>query len=463
MSLMEYDNTCQLSESSYLAELIACSMETAVNFETERLCSPNLSGDSFFDDLFMGELLQLETELSSEVSLQGIHGKKSSMQNIGYCMECKHSEGAQLEGETSMFGLLLTGAKAVETSDWPLACNAIASLTHILCHEKNDKNPYDMIFVYFTQGLRYKSRSAFEQSHELVPSQTVTMPTFQMLLELSPYVKFAQFTANQAIFEAIKDGNELHVVDFDIMEGIQWPPLMADLALRKNVSMRMTAIIMDPENAGVVQNTGKRLSEFAESVNLPFKFDQMIVRKEQDFDSIEVGHTLIANCAIDQLHTPTRKLSHIGIFLNGVSRLSPKMVVLVEEELLHFAKIASTSFGEFFSKAFQHYAALSDSILYSFSSVGFRLIERKIMGPKILDSVKKFPSERREKVSWEGAFSLFKFFKPSPLSPYNISQAKLLAGVFGKGYWVQHQSCRLSLCWKGQPITTASVWVPINM
>ncbi|KAK3030361.1 hypothetical protein RJ639_038317 [Escallonia herrerae] len=273
-------------------------METAANFETERLCSPNLSGDSFFDDLFMGELLQLETELRSEVSLEGIHGNKSSMQNIGHCMECKHSEGVQLEGETSMFDLLLTGAKAVEASDWPLACNAIARLTHILCHEKNDKNPYDMIFVYFIQGLRYKSRSTFEPSHELVPSQTVTMPTFQMLLELSPYVKFAQFTANQATFEAIKDGNELHVVDFDIMEGIQWPPLMADLALRKNVSMRMTAIIMDPENARVVQNTGKRLSEFAESVNQPFKFDQMIVCKEQDFDSIEVSLVKDIGCNI---------------------------------------------------------------------------------------------------------------------------------------------------------------------
>lgn len=63
---------------------------------------------------------------------------------------------------------------------------------------------------------------------------------------------------------------------------------------------------------------------------------------------------------------------------------------------------------------------------------------------------------------WDDIFSLLKGFKPIRMSATNACQAKLLAGLLGGMYCLQHENFRLSLCWKSGPLTTASAWVPTH-
>lgn len=74
--------------------------------------------------------------------------------------------------------------------------------------------------------------------------------------ETCPYLKFAHFTANQAILEAFSGKSRVHVIDFSMKQGMQWPALMQALALRPGgpPSFRLTGIgPPQPDNTDALQ------------------------------------------------------------------------------------------------------------------------------------------------------------------------------------------------------------------
>lgn len=94
---------------------------------------------------------------------------------------------------------------------------------------------------------------------------------FQVFNGISPFVKFSHFTANQAIQEAFEREERVHIIDLDIMQGLQWPGLFHILASRPGGPpyVRLTGLGTSQE---VLEATGKRLTEFAEKLGLPFDF-----------------------------------------------------------------------------------------------------------------------------------------------------------------------------------------------
>lgn len=482
MNVMDYD---QFHE---------CDLEIAFPFfQTENILSPNtilneilfdqqdqsqylLSPNTIIDEIFdeeksiersmmqhtnHDETMPLENELCRGTPEKGCENVLGSREEDSFWKEVQD----ELMEETSLVDLLLIGAEAVESQNMTLASDIIEKLNNAAFLENGD-SLLNRLCPFFTQGLFYKTTNAPKFHCEHVSTQTNTFCVFQILQELSPYVKFAHFTANQAIFEATDGVEHVHVIDFDIMEGIQWPSLMVDFAMRKNTtSLRVTAITVDQQTAASVQQTGRRLKEFADSINFPFVFDTMMMASEEDFQRIEHGDTLIVNCMIHQW-MPNRSFSSVKTFLDGVRKLSPKLIVLVEEELFNFSRLKSMSFVEFFCEALHHYIAVCDSLvttLWGSHKMELSLIEKDVLGVRILDSVRQFPCEREERMLWEEKFFYsLKGYKGVGMSTYNISQAKFLVSLFGKGYWVQFENFRLALSWKSRPLTSVSIWEPID-
>ncbi|QCD84805.1 nodulation-signaling pathway 2 protein-like [Vigna unguiculata] len=477
---MEYEQFDFSFGPPYMNQLHEYCLENAFPFQTEDISSPNTIMDEMFGQESLEGLLLQHTN-NQDFSFMNHNDPPEielcdgfAEENVHVSMEEEEEEEggdsylkgiqAELMEQTSLADLLLTGAEAVEAQNWDLASDIIEKLNNESSLENGD-GLLNRLALFFAQGLYYKSTNDPELllQRGAVSTHTDAFCVFQVLQELSPYVKFAHFTANQAILEATEGAESVHIVDFDIMEGIQWPPLMVDLAMRKSgTSLRVSAITVDERGAASAQQTGRRLKEFAASINFPFMFDQIMMEREEDIQGIEVGETLVVNCMIHQW-MPNRSFSLVKTFLDGVSKLWPRLVVLVEEELFNFSRLKSMSFVEFFCEALHHYTAVCDSLgssVWGSHKMELRVIEKEILGLRILDSVRQFPCERNERKVWEEGFYSLEGFKCVPMSTCNISQAKFLVSLFGGGYWVQFEKGRLALCWKSRPLTVASIWVP---
>ncbi|OMO62604.1 Transcription factor GRAS [Corchorus capsularis] len=301
--------------------------------------------------------------------------------------------------------------------------------------------------------------------------QTDVLAAFQLLQDMSPYVKFGHFTANQAILEAVSHDRRIHIIDYDIMEGIQWASLMQALVSRKEgpptPHLRITAISRGGNgrrSIGTIQETGRRLVAFAASIGQPFSFHQCRLDSDETFRPSAVklvrGEALIINCMLHLPHFSYRCPDSVASFLSGAKTLNPRLVTLVEEEV---GPIGDGGFVGRFMDSLHHYSAVYDSLEAGFpmQSRARALVERVFLGPKIAGSLARiYRSGGGEEESspwseWLGAMGL----KGVNISFANHCQAKLLLGLFNDGYRVEElANNRLVLGWKSRRLLSASIW-----
>ncbi|XP_044510106.1 protein NODULATION SIGNALING PATHWAY 2 [Mangifera indica] len=300
--------------------------------------------------------------------------------------------------------------------------------------------------------------------------QNDVLAAFELLQDMSPHVKFGHFTANQAILEAVANDRRVHIVDYDIMEGIQWASLMQALVSRKDgpptPHLRITALSRGGSgrrSIGTIQETGRRLIAFAASIGQPFSFHQCRLDSDETFRpsvlKLVRGEALIINCMLHLPHFSYRAPDSISSFLSGAKTLNPRLVTLVEEET---GPNVDEGFVGRFMDSLHHYSAVYDSLEAGFpmQSRARALVERVFLGPRISGSLARiFQTHGGGKSCSWGEWMTGVGFKGVNISYANNCQAKLLLGLFNDGYRVEELgNNRLVLGWKCRRLLSASVW-----
>ncbi|KAL6317273.1 hypothetical protein AAG906_030026 [Vitis piasezkii] len=343
-----------------------------------------------------------------------------------------------------------------------------------------DGTNMERLAAYFTDALQGLLEGAgakhmignghHRDDHHHHHHQSDVLAAFQLLQDMSPYVKFGHFTANQAILEAVSKERRIHIVDYDIMEGIQWASLMQALVSRKDgppaPHLRITALSRGGggrRSIGTIQETGRRLTAFAASIGQPFSFHQCRLDSDETFRPSALklvrGEALIINCMLHLPHFSYRAPDSVASFLSGAKTLKPKLVTLVEEE------VGPTGDGGFvgrFMDSLHHYSAVYDSLEAGFPMQGRAraLVERVFLGPRIAGTLGRIYRGRggQEGGSW-GEWLDGAGFRGVGISFANHCQAKLLLGLFNDGYRVEELAKnRMVLGWKSRRLLSASVW-----
>ncbi|XVE84194.1 hypothetical protein DITRI_Ditri16bG0150600 [Diplodiscus trichospermus] len=410
---------------------------------------------------------QLQQEKQQEK--QQLVATQQQHQNLGHTLMVPIPIGSQQEQDSGLqlVHLLLACAEAVAKEDYLLAKKYIHHLNRVVTPLGDSMQ---RVASCFTEALSARLAAAITTS----PSAFVTVPKpftsfpssslevlkiYQIVYQGCPYVKFAHFTANQAIFEAFEVEERVHIIDLDILQGYQWPAFMQALAARPNGPpfLRITGVGPSIET---VKETGRCLTELAHSLHIPFEFhpigEQLEDIKLHMFNR-RVGEALAIN-TVNRLHrVPSNCLENL---LAMIRDQAPNIVTLVEQEASHNGPYFLGRFLE----ALHYYSAIFDSLDATFppDSVQRAKVEQYIFAPEIRNIVACEGSERVERherlEKWRKIME-GKGFKGVPLSANAVTQSKILLGLYPcDGYRLTEDKGCLLLGWQDRALLAASAW-----
>ncbi|CAI9096022.1 OLC1v1032082C1 [Oldenlandia corymbosa var. corymbosa] len=303
--------------------------------------------------------------------------------------------------------------------------------------------------------------------------------------ETCPYLKFAHFTANQAILEAFNGKTRVHVIDFSMKQGMQWPALLQALALRPGgpPSFRLTGIgPPSHDNTDHLQEVGWKLAQLAETINVEFEYRGFVANSIADLDAsmfdIREGETVAVNSIFD-LHQLLARPGAIDKVLTFIKELRPEIVTVVEQEANHNGPV----FLDRFTESLHYYSTLFDSLegcgggggnssgkdgSSGGGSGGVISDQDKVMsevylGKQICNVVACEGVDRVERHEtldqWRARFGS-SGFTPVHLGSNAFKQASMLLALFagGDGYRVEENNGCLMLGWHTRPLIATSAW-----
>ncbi|CAI9295363.1 unnamed protein product [Lactuca saligna] len=372
--------------------------------------------------------------------------------------------------------LLLCCAQLISRSDFSTAHRLTSFLSA-------NSSPYgdstDRLVHYFTKALSLRLRhhpsplccNDFFRYCDRYDDATL-QSSYLSLNQITPFVRFSHLTANQAILEAMDSSHHpqhIHILDFHIMHGVQWPPLMQAIADRYPPPTPTLRITSTGSNLDNLRKTGDRLSNFAHSLGLNFRFHPLLVPNEDNVDDL-VHHLsavillpseiLVVNCML-YLHRMLRNRESLFMLLRKIKTMNPKVITTAENEANHNHPLFLSRFGE----ALHYYTEVFDSLEATLppNSRERMEVEQVWFGREIVDVVAVEGENRRERHerfrSWEVMMRSVGFVNVA-LSPFAVSQAKLLLRLHypSEGYNLEVFNDRFFLGWRTLPLFSVSTW-----
>ncbi|KAL2244314.1 DELLA protein RGL2-like [Sesamum indicum] len=334
--------------------------------------------------------------------------------------------------------------------------------------------PIQRLVFYFTGALYEKidrengtvstkglGKQILDPLEDLQPDQR-----FQISFHKNhPLCQITQFSAMQAVIDHVAEATKIHVIDLDIRSGVQSTILMQALVGRQEHPVQhLTITAVGTKSKALIEQTGKRLMAFAESLKLKFSFHIVMVA-----DILELNENLFelnadeavavyAAFALTYMIAQADQLEHI---MRVIKNIKPCVMIVVEID----TNCNSPTFVWRFVEALFFYGAFFDSLAECMKNdeTNRRHAESTCFRSSIRNIVAAEGGERRVRLVdlsvWRAFFTRFGLVELE-LSMSSLYQAHLLRQSFPC-----HSSCTLGMngkCltigWKGTPLCTLSAW-----
>lgn len=376
---------------------------------------------------------------------------------------------------TDVRTLLVNCAQSVAADD---RTKANEQLKQIRQHASPTGDAPQRLAHIFATGLEARLAGTGSQLYATKSAMTISaaekLKAYQVYLSACPFKKIAIFFANKVIYDAALTASTLHIVDFGIAYGFQWPVLIKHLAERPGgpPKLRITGIEFPKPgfrpNEGV-EETGRRLANYCEKFKVPFEYNAIAT---QNWETIRVedlklqrNECLAVNTLIRFKNLPDDSVV-VDSPRDGVLKLIRDMRPDIFVQTVVNGSYSSPFFVTRFKEALFHFSSMFDMFDATLDRNDEQRLnfEKEFCGREAMNVIACEGGERVERPEtykqWQARLSKAGF-KIKPLNRELASKlrAKVKAGyhkdfVFDEdGKWVLQG-------WKGRILRASSCWVP---
>ncbi|CAN0855450.1 DELLA protein GAI1 [Linum grandiflorum] len=363
---------------------------------------------------------------------------------------------------------LLTAAEKVGDEQFERARNL---LTECDLRSTPSGDSVQRLVYYFTRALRERinretGKEALEESASFHEILTPPKECFLEFYEKVPFGQVSEFAAIQAIVDSVANATRIHIVDFNLKNGEQWTIFMQALVSRedRNPVDHLTITAIGTMGKDLLEETGKWLTGFAETMALSFSFNLIMVEDftdlEEDMFEVDSDETvaILAEYVLTTLIASIEKLDYV---MEVMRHLNPCVMVVTEVESNQNSSVFVNRFIETLFTTSAFFDCLD--VCMDRDSPHRTFAESRFFGEAVRIVVATEGEERvirSVKVeTWRGYFARSRM-EEADLSFSCMYQAELVAKKFPSWRFctVGMDGKSLIVRWKGSPIHSVTAW-----
>ncbi|XP_057439221.1 DELLA protein RGL1-like [Lotus japonicus] len=376
-------------------------------------------------------------------------------------------------GDVELVQFLLAAAERV-------SCQQFERASRLLLHYQWNSSSYasgntvQRVVFHFAEALKERIdretgriTKGSEKNEEMELLQKMGGTNKSLLCHQKiPFNQVMQFTGVQAMVEHVAGETKIHLIDLDIKCGVQCIALMQALAECQNSMVKVKFFKISAIGLKAcktkIEDTGKRLANFAESLNLTFSYKPVLVTDMAEFkeDHLEVEEDeAVVIYSPYFLRTMISRPDCLENLMRIISNIKPSIMIVLEVEANH----NSPSFVNRFIEAMFFYSAFLDCLYTCIEDDECRVITEAILSAGIRNIVAMEGRERtvrNVKIDvWRRFFARYRMVEIG-FSESSMYQADLVAREFaiGKFCTVDKNGRSMIVGWKGTPMHSISAW-----
>lgn len=332
--------------------------------------------------------------------------------------------------------------------------------------------------IIFANGLEARLAGSGTELYAALGAKQLTpvekLRVYQSYLLACPFKKYAICFSLQNILVLSQEASAIHVVDFGIHYGFQWPMFIQSLADRPNGPPKLRITGIERPQSGFrpaerLEETGRRLASYCNRFNVPFEYNAIATQKWETIKiedlAIRSGEFLAVNTQFrfDNLLDETIVSdSPRDSVLNLIRKMNPNIFVHSVVNGTHNAPFFVTRFRE----ALFHYSAIFDvfeNTLYKDHQTRM-MFEQEYHGREVMNVIACEGTARVERPETFKQWNVRHIragFKPFPLNRDLMKKLKgKVNATYHKDFVFDEDGHWMLQGWKGRILYASSCWVP---